>query len=86
LIRQITPDTDLALIRFELSEKAEALQTEVDILRTALQPFADIPEAGVATATHYWCVIGSPSKSHFTREDLRRAKAAINPPTPTEPA
>lgn len=43
----------------------------------ALKPFAEIPEADVGTAAHYWVVIGTPDKSHFTREDLRRARSVL---------
>jgi DNA-binding Xre family transcriptional regulator len=59
-------------------------------LQTALAPFAAIPPVAFEAkplganaewkplkAAHYWCVAGHPTKSHFTREDLQRAKEAL---------
>lgn len=48
---------------------------------TALEPFAAIPTCKIGIgveAAHYWSVTGSPDKTHFTREDLHRAKAAMD--------
>ena len=64
----------------------EAGNTIIDLLaknarlEEALEPFAAIPEVFTCevSAAHYWCVIGSPGKTHFTREDLARARAALN--------
>lgn len=68
-----------------------SLTQERDRLREALAPFASIPPVTLSEghqrplyAAHYWCVIGSPDKTHFTREDLARASAALQkePPMP----
>lgn len=60
----------------------------IKTLEEALKPFAAIPptiygtdnsgsEMQVIEAAHYWVVIGHPGKSSFTREDLQRAKDAL---------
>lgn len=68
-----------------------SLSQEGDRLRAALEPFANIPPVTLSEgdqrplyAAHYWCVIGSPSKTHFTREDLVRARAALTKDTPCQ--
>lgn len=50
---------------------------EIKRLREALKPFASVPPVQVDTAKHYWMVIGTPDRSHFTREDLARACEAL---------
>ena len=67
------------------------LANERDRLREALAPFASIPPVTLSEgdqrplyAAHYWCVIGSPDKTHFTREDLARARAALNKEPPCQ--
>jgi hypothetical protein len=67
------------------AEALLALSQERDRLREALGPFAAIPPVTVSEidqrplwAAHYWCVVGHPDKSHFTREDLARARAALH--------
>lgn len=62
-------------------EQADALlslQGRVEELEKALEPFASIPPVDVITAAHYWCVIGNPNMSHFAREHLSCARAALN--------
>jgi hypothetical protein len=69
---------------FEAADAIASLQGEVERLKAALKPFADIPsvslfpEGGVEMAKHYWAVIGAPDRSHFTQTDLIRARAAIS--------
>lgn len=67
------------------------LRAENAALREALAPFANIPPVTLSEgdqrplyAAHYWCVIGSPDKTHFTREDLARARAALNKEPPCQ--
>jgi len=71
--------------------KILSLSQERDRLREALAPFANIPPVTLSEgdqrplyAAHYWCVIGSPDKTHFTREDLARARAALNKEPPCQ--
>lgn len=59
--------------------RVSELEAENAVLREALEPFANIPPVAIDTAKHYWCVIGSPDRTHFTREDLERARAAYFP-------
>lgn len=55
---------------------------DIEDLRAALRPFAAIPPVDAETAAHYWCVIGSPGKSHFTRHDLERASNTMDKTAP----
>jgi hypothetical protein len=64
--------------------KAARLAKEVERLRAALAPFASIPPVCLSAldetplyAANYWCVVGRPDKSHFTREDLARARECL---------
>jgi hypothetical protein len=74
-----TPAHQLMETRKHLAD----LQLQNDVLRSALAPFAHIPsvilQAGEVNklAKHYWVVMGTPSKSHFTQEDLDRARELI---------
>ena len=77
-------DENSRLVEALDSDEFLSLSQERDRLREALEPFAAIPPADVGTAKHYWCVIGNPCMSHFTREDLARARAALNPLPPIE--
>jgi hypothetical protein len=78
--------TPLAMQETEI----ERLTRERDEALEALKPFAAIPVAiqseeytllgcsyPQVEAAHYWVVIGTPDKSHFTREDLRRARSVL---------
>lgn len=76
---------------YRLLAEILSLSQERDRLREALAPFADIPPVTLSEldrrplyAAHYWCVIGSPDKTHFTREDLARARAALNKEPPCQ--
>ena len=57
------------------------LEGEVKRLREALAPFASIPPSD-SSPYHYWVVNGSPQKSHFTIDDLRRAAALMEKKKP----
>ena len=68
---------------------AEALEKSIE----ALKPFAAIQPVTLSSldqeplyAAHYWAVIGTPERTHFTREDLARARAAIVAREPEESA
>ena len=72
-------------------DRIVSLSQERDRLREALAPFASIPPVTLSEgdqrplyAAHYWCVIGSPDKTHFTREDLACARAALNKEPPCQ--
>lgn len=70
-----------------MQRQINELEAERARLREALEPFADIPsvslfpEGGMAMAKHYWAVIGTPDRSHFTQSDLVRARAALSAPS-----
>ncbi|HQT65948.1 MAG TPA: hypothetical protein PLO16_15725 [Acidocella sp.] len=52
-------------------------------LQEALEPFAKIQLSSAFSDTdneHYWTVLGAPNRSHFTRQDILRARAALNLP------
>lgn len=57
---------------------------KIALLEAALKPFAGIssitlfPEGGMEMAKHFWTVIGTPDRTHFTQDDLVRARAALN--------
>ena len=75
----------------EAADALISLYWERHHLRDALAPFANIPPVTLSEgdqrplyAAHYWCVIGSPDKTHFTREDLARARAALNKEPPCQ--
>jgi hypothetical protein len=67
----------------------EQLEKRIAELEAALRPFAAIRPVvfesclkggdGYAKTEmpHYWTIVGSPIKSHFTAEDLQKARAAL---------
>lgn len=61
----------------ETSERnlMNAAANEIERLRAALVPFAQIEPAD--KAVFYWTVIGSPSRQHFTAHDLAFAREII---------
>jgi hypothetical protein len=66
-----------------LEEQNERQAANIRVLKRALEPFANIPsvplspEGGLEMARHFWAVIGTPDRSHFTQTDLVRARAAL---------
>jgi hypothetical protein len=65
-------------------EEIDALRKRLAAAEDAIRPFASIPPVTLSQldsaplyAAHYWAVIGRPDKSHFTREDLARARAFL---------
>lgn len=68
----------------QLSAEIAKLKAELEEAREAVKPFAAIPPVVISEVTdeplwaaHYWCVVGHPDKSHFTRDDLKRAIAFL---------
>ncbi len=62
----------------------EGLRARAAKLEEAIKPFASIPPVCLSAldgaplyAAHYWCVVGRPDKTHFTREDLARARDCL---------
>ena len=61
--------------------ESNALWQRIAELEAALRPFAKLETVKLsedAVAPHYWVVIGHPGKSDFTKEDIEKARKAIN--------
>ncbi len=65
-------------------DELESLRARATKLEEALKPFASIPPVCLSAldetplyAAHYWCVVGRPDKTHFTRDDLARARDCL---------
>ncbi len=74
-------------------DELERLRDRVARLEEAIQPFASIPPVTLSAlddsplyAANYWCVVGRPDKSHFTREDLARARKCLGIASGVQPA
>lgn len=82
-----TSQTEIASLKQSLAEAEGQIRYLEQRLREAtkiIRPFAAIPPVVYSAtdekplyAAHYWAVVGRPDKSHFTREDLARARGFL---------
>lgn len=79
--------TEIASLKQSLAEaegQIQHLEQRLSEATEIIRPFAAIPPVTLSEldqiplyAAHYWAVVGRPDKSHFTREDLARARAFL---------
>jgi DNA repair exonuclease SbcCD ATPase subunit len=75
---------EIASLRQSLAEaegQIRYLEQRLSEAAEIIRPFAAVPPVTLSEldqiplyAAHYWAVVGSPGKTHFTREDLARAR------------
>jgi hypothetical protein len=76
--------TEIANLKQSLAEaegQIQHLEQRLSEAAEIIRPFAAVPPVTLSEldqiplyAAHYWAVVGSPGKTHFTREDLARAR------------